>query len=972
MSDYLVNPNKCPCGTPQPPPKVTGDVIVQGNECFLQLFVNEVLCDTLPLKEITDKIIHPEFDPEFDMEFDAATCSLITTLEGEEYSVGLQMLLNQLQITYNPDNHSLVRTVKGQIQDIQQLNCSALEFDPALCQLTHTNEKGVAVSFFLPQDRFIYDASACALTILPAKGGAPVTFPVGVTEDMVSFGMVGDKTLEFVYKNKKCQVQLPNSIIGCRYTRATNTLEMLHCDGTVDAKQFAKASLNCNTLPDGSQVISFNDGCTPNTKLFNIPAVPVQMLDTDSVDLVGSVLSFMFGGDGNPQNLNVDICQVIATHCNATITDIYADGSFDFIDNAGNVIRYPAPANCCTYFGLNPAVLGDANPTSPAGAYPNKSDNDTAIECHPDGLSFWTCIGDAWVLNYTKTWSNNRNYHQVINTVIDPAAPPAAPNPIADKTDGDTALACYTNGWCAFTCVAGTWVLDFCKVDAEDCCHYQVEVNGNMPATDPATPPAGVTAGIAKSDDDTLHVCYDNGSCFYTCVNGAWVLDFCKRDPADCCHYHYEAGTQYNQNSPPQTFANGPATAGSDKSDGDTLHVCYTNGSCYFTCVDGVFVLDFCKPDAAPVTKEQIVAGFLPGQSLTNVQVLGVDDNGNCVAGFLPAFPDIPEIPDIAECCTYMLSSTADLEIGEPTTIVGAPATKNDADTAIQKHPNGFSTWTCTGGSWVLDWVCIFPEPAEPVIPAEIHIGFDEPVKTADGGGYKAWFNCNDGCVYYCQEDGTWLAPKGCPVPAPTLPTKEGVFDPETDKLLTEATNPFVDYECVDGTAIFTRCDGSGVQMVPTTMQRGSAGGVEQIVAGDEPRPLDATLSCHDQTLPGCGPHNVRFEYNIGYAFEANTQTSATVFFNPRFSLNGGATWINYQTGGVDAMINTGAPTVGQHGEHEFHDYVFRSLPSGDYTFCSQTVFANGAIISGGIRAFASTFRTSFPQMKCCAIPAAA
>lgn len=151
--------------------------------------------------------------------------------------------------------------------------------------------------------------------------------------------------------------------------------------------------------------------------------------------------------------------------------------------------------------------------------------------------------------------------------------------------------------------------------------------------------------------------------------------------------------------------------------------------------------------------------------------------------------PALPEFPTPEDCCTYTLSSTATVTEGQPTNIVGAPVSKTNGDTAIQKHPNGFSVWTCANGNWVLDWVCEFPQPEDPedpIIPEEVSIGVAEP----DKNEFKVWFNCTDGCVYYCQNDGCWLAPKGCPsaagntggsdpVEVPHVQIPDDVEDPE-------------------------------------------------------------------------------------------------------------------------------------------------------------------------------------------------
>lgn len=738
-NDYLVNPNACPSKATIPP-KVTGDVIVQGNICYLQLFVDDVLCDTVPLQELIDKIVHPEST--CDANFDLATCTHTITVDGNECPVNLAPLLTQLEIDYNPATHSLVRRVKGNIQDIQPINCSQLGFDLATCELWHINEKGNRVSWFIPRDRFIYNADACQMTIIPAKpGDTPVTFPVGVTEDQVSFGMVG-KNLEFVYKDKKCTVPLPNSIIGCEHNLATNTLTFIHCDGTEDVKNLPKASLTCSTLDDGTRVFVFDNGCPGGQKVWNVDPM---VMDIDNLTVVDSLLTFTFGGDGNDGVVTLDICDIVATHCNATITAQNPDGSWSFVDNAGNPFNFPAPANCCTYFGNNPTVLGGANPPSPAGAWPTKTNGDTAVECHPNGLSFWTCVAGAWVLNYTKIFADCCHYQVNSTTVIDPAAPPATPPAISGKADRDTAHVCHPNGSCYYSCVNGAWVLDFCKIDPEapaDCCHYHAQAPGVLnPASPPTAPNVPDPTGGNKSNGDTLHVCHPNGSCYYTCVNGAWVFDYCKIDalhdsPDGSVDISYNATTntwEYSVEHPDfPDIPNVPVFK--DKDGGDI-----TNGDVLLQPSDFAF------------------AGTPPP---ANAKLLAFGPNDECVAYEVPG-----------DCCHYHAITTTPFDPENPPATPGsvpAGVVKAVGNTMMVCHPNGFCAYTCAAGGWQLDWC----KSLAPDVPPEVHIGDDQPDKTANGGNIKVWFNCNDGCVYYCQEDGTWLAPKGCPQPVTDLAGK--------------------------------------------------------------------------------------------------------------------------------------------------------------------------------------------------------
>lgn len=820
-----------------------------------------------------------------------------------------------------------------------QLNCGAFNFDPAECVLSYTNEKGSVVNFPIPQDRFIYNEQACTLQILSAKGES-IFMQLGAAITDVGLSLSG-KTLSFKYKDLVIPVELPNSVVGCSYDNGTNTLRLIYCDGTFDEKTLAKASLACTTLPDGSTVVNFADGCGGN-KAFTIPVVN---LDVDNLTVMGSTLTFTYGGDGNDNIVVVDICDIVAANCNSFFTAINPDGSWTYIDNAGNTQTYPAPPNCCTYHTQGAGLLDEtAPPGQPANPPAAKDQGDTLVEHYQNGIAWFTCIGGAWVYNFMHTHEDPCcTTLAVASTPINPTQPPSNPeNPPVSKANRDTHIECHPNGICAFTCVAGNWLRNWCCVWPQT---VVTSVDGTVTIT-PTTDSNGVTT-------------YDLSVVHPTFPEIPEIPSFCCINPDGS-----ESPILIDaENKVAIPFKDIPVVGSGDVSvnfDGTRYVVSYD-------APPGQTIPIYLGKDGNPLVSGDVLlqpedfanSGVQPP---ANALLLGFGPDGQCVAYLPPQPTEPPEIPD--PCCHYYGSSPAPLG-GPP---VNPPQVKNDGDTYTQCHPDGISGWTCINGAWVNSMQCPFPAPP---VPPEVWIGDSEPDKTAGGGSYKVWFNCNDGCVYYCQEDGTWLAPKGCPVPAPTLPTKEGIFDPETDKLLTEATNPFTDYQCVDGGAEFTRCDGSGVCLVPTNEFKGSSGGTQTVDGTTEYGPLNETLSCHDIVIPKCGPHRVRFEFTIGYGTLGGFQSNASTYFSPQYSINGGATWANYQTGGIDAVVNTGAPHVGdQHGENEFVDYALPLLASGAYTVCSRTVYANGNIISGGINAFASTFRTTWTKMKCCDISA--
>ena len=185
----------------------------------------------------------------------------------------------------------------------------------------------------------------------------------------------------------------------------------------------------------------------------------------------------------------------------------------------------PMRAGCCTFAGNNPQLIDPANPPAgPAGVYPSKVDGDLAIECHPNGISAYTCTAGAWAPVFAKTLCCH--YHTTSTQPFDPANPPQSPPTIAGtvKSEGNTATVGHPNGMCAYTCRSGSWQLDYCV--REGCCHYHAQQSIDVDPANPPQPPKA--AGVA--DGDTRHSRFLNGDCYYTCVNGSWQLDYCVLD----------------------------------------------------------------------------------------------------------------------------------------------------------------------------------------------------------------------------------------------------------------------------------------------------------------------------------------------------------------------------------------------------------------------------------------------------------
>ena len=575
---------------------------------------------------------------------------------------------------YLPGSHTVVHNGVP-----HALNCGRFTFNPATCELGYVDEKGQATTALIPQDQFIYDAASCTLTILPAKGGAGMVIPTGVPSTGVNLEFVQTAfgcSLRLTYKDRSIDVPMPNMLVGHQYDCATNTLRFLYCNGDDVTETLAKASMQCNTLDDGTRIITFNDGCGGPTKVFDLQ--PINM-DIDELTIAGSVLTFTSGGDGNPGVVTVDLCEIIATNCNATFTAINPDGSWSFVDNAGTEFTYPAPINCCTFHNVSPNDLDpDTPPATPQGTYPNKQDGDTIIQCHPNGLSYWTCVDGAWVLDFIKVITDVRNYFLSDVADIDftapPTTPPASPR-TANKIDGDTVLVCYPNGFCAFTCTQGVWARDWCKPVAPD------------------SPPEVHIGSDTPSKEDGKTVWFDPASC---------IVRFCDDQGNWLQNTAVQCGT-----SVPPCVKGGPSMF-FDLTNGCLMIQCFNDsGQCFWVSASGSLVNQIINSicvqvgDRAPVQLQEI--------------------DGKIVV-------PVPE----PGCCSYNVQSTQPIATNDPLAGPSGTATKNPGDTALQKHPDGFSAWRCATTGWVLEWTCSIP-----VVPTfMVQIGDEDPTPlTPDDSG---------------------------------------------------------------------------------------------------------------------------------------------------------------------------------------------------------------------------------------------
>lgn len=851
---------------------------------------------------------------------------------------------------YSPSTHTVTHNGSP-----YQLNCGAFGFNPNTCELTYVDEKGNSVAYFIPQDQYVLSADGCSLTILPAKGGS-VTVPLGVPASQVSMALIDGKILEFNYKDKKCQIQLPNGIIGCEYTRASNSLALLFCDGQEKNIDFAKASLNCLVNPDGSQVISFNDGCSPALKQFNIPAV---VLDTDNgnFDIASGILTINFGGDGNSGSVTMDVCDTVRRLCPATFTQINPDGSWSFMNTAGEIQNYPAPPNCKTHHASSPDLLDEANPPAvPTNPPATKSDGDTLVEHHPNGVAWFQCVGGSWQYNFMHSTDGNCcTTLATAGTPIDAANPPTQPeNPPATKADKDTHIECHDNGWCGFTCVSGQWVRNFCKV---------------------------IPRMVVTSDDGTIAVTPT------TDANGVTTFDI-SCPGKGCCHYHTESTTSFDPANPPQVPSNPPAT----KNVGDTAVTKHPNGLCFYSCVAAGWILNYCCPipeafvatdpsketfkagDTIPATKNDIaicrlvegvkVFEVLPtGSTVAPSDMLGclqVDETDSTAAYFPPheaqqqiVFEEGDTLPlDMKGAVTVCIDGLLNDDV-ENVGIIQAPFS------AGGQLPQGML------GCVVVDPLTRCPcySPAKP--EQELYCGGETlPLSfvstvAVNGlsytGGDTLPLN-TDSCLVYDEVSRNMRC----------LPNN-GVA-----QIQCVQSGPFTPGELRLSSLEIEYCAGNKTLVSVCNAVRSAFRGVTNVDSSTPVGPLAGSEICVPGSLltQPCGVCQISLTYNYGWNSFNGWETNLNQAFNsnPQYSTDGGATWTFFNSGGVDSVFQQSNGGNLVQGEFAFHDVANPVLqPATSYEICYRMFIVSNPTTAGVIQLQAQSANALFPQLACCA-----
>ena len=447
--------------------------------------------------------------------------------EGKTVTHDLSECFPASTFSYDPATHTVTHNGKTHL-----LKKGSLVVSPDRCSIIYTNECGEQTEYLPPTERLLYSADGCSATFLPIKGDA-ITFPTGVPATQVGLSLV-DKSLVLTYKDKKCCVPMPNSIIGCAFDAGANRLRFMYCDGTSESKDLPKATLQKVVLDDGTQVMTFNDGCG-NVETFNVPQIVINM-DEDGLTVADSVLTFTFGGDGNDAVVNVDICKIVATNCNATITAQRPDGGFDFRDNAGQVFSVPghvAP-EVVQAPGSDVSVLPTVGPAGqiiytisytapPLPAVEAAGDNVTVTpSTNADGATVYTVQVDAPDIPPPCC-----TYPTASVVTLTEDKVPAVTGAPTTKALGDTVLQKHPNGFSVFLCDAQGWKYQWQCITPDVpefpatqlCCTYLSQ--SLAPLVD-GVRPAAVDPVTEKNPGDTLIQKHPNGFTTFVCSASEW------------------------------------------------------------------------------------------------------------------------------------------------------------------------------------------------------------------------------------------------------------------------------------------------------------------------------------------------------------------------------------------------------------------------------------------------------------------
>lgn len=368
-----------------------------------------------------------------------------------------------------------------------------------------------------------------------------------------------------------------------------------------------------------------------------------------------------------------DICAIVAANCNSTLT-VNADGSLTYVDNAGNITNVPPHVHSTlTVSGtIVTHTSGDGTVTS-----------FDFCAC-PDIVTTMVVTGS--IVSYTNEDGVLVSF-DICQIIADNC--PDTVTTLTLNAAGDEFT--YVNEDGVIT------VVPFCPecvtVTSNDASITVVQsgTNYDISVTDPALQyvpfdPAVHTAGGIVGD----------GS-----VANPYQIALPK------CDYHSQTTVVFDPNAEPTTPSNPPAT----KQEGSTLVEKMVGALCYYTCVGGVFTLDYCCPipealllGAGPFdcdfepTDETGVSGLVTGTQIDAWLDLNLEFSDTALAGITNPCCNTVEgsINSGADQCSGVFQSEDSNALGLHDVIAGGRNIQTDA-TGKQNHLNG-QNHTVTGG----------------------------------------------------------------------------------------------------------------------------------------------------------------------------------------------------------------------------------------------------------------------------------
>ena len=887
--------------------------------------------------------------------WNAATCELTATMTNGQVKVfDLSSILDKLQDGVKYNDETCVLTFTGGNGSVSTIDLSgvldkskdSVVWNPEKCELKVTSVAGDCTLIDLTdilaklKDKLEWDGVNCQLKYTNANGSDVNIFNLSEILNKVKTDLEFDPaTCVLKWTNQDCTCDyfdigaavlqkmvadsLTVNVPAGTFTHIANDGTVVTVDVCALAER-CKPSMTAIEHADGSKTICFNDGYGNQTCCDVNPVV----IDNDSITVNGSSITFQ---SDNDQTIVFDVCDIVAANCNATFTGLNSDGSWSFIDNSGAVFTYTPPEETVTVIIDN----GDSfNYINEAGAVVTVDKCCTNITEDAD--------------NYYVT-DHNGNVAEVCKRPVKSIASDGSITVTDDGngnytivTAADVVTTLTANGDGSFTHVnelGVTTTLNVCDM-VRVFCPNTVEDNGDGTAT------IVLHGGQGGTKTDT--VCgvqsnvVDNGDGTGTMVqNDGTTCDFLKE-------VDDQVVTTLTVNGGTFTHVNEDGVATTVDVCGMVEAVCPNivsdngNGTATIVLHGGTGGI---KDDVVCGSRSTVVDNGDTG-------VVFMNDGTSC--RFVKELPD--PVPDIV---------TTFGEAGDGawqyTNEAGVTSTFNICDAVQDFCPNT-----------VVD-------NGDGTATVSLHGGAGGTKTDAVCGVQSNVVDNGDGTGTMVQNDGTTCDFVKEVDPVPVYSKKDGADLVDGDTVVTAEDNPFNEYVCADGAANFYRCDGTGVQLVPQIWDfTGATSGTPLVISApitvaNSPEIEAATLACSTIDIPACGPHRIQWIMTYGMQSTKDYVANGATFMIPKYSVNGGATWSNFNSGGVDGYAcNVPVPELNDGGtsrskEDDFTNYIITTpLASGSHELCTKVCFGSGTVSQGSIQFNKNSYRAWVDGMKCC------